>query len=135
MMTWQHKALLLTALWMIFSGIGACAGPQPQQPSASPDEAGVIGRILGAPARFESGTVTIAGEFQGWRGPCRSGPPVSRSDWMITDATGCLYVHGPLPPGLDPSKPGGENVTVTGVVRIKRNTPYLDLGPAGLPPR
>ena len=138
MMTWQRTVLLFTVLWMMLSGIGACGGPQVPQvrqppPPSSPDEASIIGRILDTPTRFASATVTITAGFGGWRGPCRSGPPVSRSDWMINDASGCLYVHGPLPPGLDPSRPGGENITVTGVVRIKRNTPYLDLTPE--PPR
>lgn len=129
MMIWQRIAILLTVLWVMLAGIGACAGPPVQQPSshAPEEEAGIIGQILGNPTGFDSRSVTISGEFRGWRGPCRSGPPVSRSDWMINDASGCLYVHGPLPTGLDASRPGGEKVTVTGVIRLNRGNPYLDL--------
>lgn len=30
-------------------------------------------------------------------------PPVTRSDWVITDNSGAIYVTGPLPQNLDPS--------------------------------
>lgn len=94
----------------------------------SPDRATVPGMILGEPARFQSKIVTVTGVFHGWRGPCRSGPPVSRNDWMIADTSGCLYVHGPVPPGLDPARPAGEKISVTGVVRLKKGQPYLETG-------
>lgn len=125
-MTCQRTLLWFATLWLIFSGIGACSGnPVEPKPSLSGPE-GLIGQILAAPDRFESRTVTITGTFQGWRGACRSGPPVSRSDWMIADASGCIYVHGPVPSGLDPAGPDGEKITVTGVVRVKRGYTYLD---------
>ena len=85
-----------------------------------------MGLILAESARFESVTVTVTGVFHGWRGPCPGGPPVSRSDWMIADPSGCLYVHGPVPIGLDPATPAGEKISVTGVVRLKKGRPYLE---------
>lgn len=88
----------------------------------------VPGEILNKPDRFESGAVTVRGVFHGWRGPCPGGPPVSRSDWMIADSSGCLYVHGPVPIGLDPARPSGETISVTGVVRMKNGRPYLEAG-------
>ncbi len=125
-MTWQKTFVWVTALWMVLSGIGACSGhPAGPKPTMSDNE-GMIGQVLAAPDRFESRTITVTASFQGWRGPCRSGPPVSRSDWMMADDSGCLYVHGPVPPGLDPARPDGEKTTVTGVVRLKRGSPYLD---------
>jgi hypothetical protein len=111
---------------IIFSVMGACAGPSAEQNAASTEEGGVLGLILEEPSRFESITVTVTGVFQGWRGPCLSGPPVSRSDWMIADPSGCLYVHGPVPPGLDSAKPAGEKISVIGVVRLKKGQPYID---------
>lgn len=86
------------------------------------------GVILENPTRFEFVTVRVTGVFHGWRGPCRCGPPVSRSDWMIADASGCLYVHGQTPAGLDPSRPSGAKISVTGVVRLKNGVPYLEAG-------
>jgi hypothetical protein len=35
----------------------------------------------------------------------RGGPPVTRSDWVIADQSGAIYVTGPLPEGLDPASP------------------------------
>ncbi|MEW6077718.1 MAG: hypothetical protein AB1724_07905 [Thermodesulfobacteriota bacterium] len=87
------------------------------------------GMILQDPSRYGSGAVTVRGVFLGWRGPCRGGPPVSRSDWMIGDTSGCLYVSGPIPPGLNPARPSNELISVTGTVRMKNNIPYLDTGP------
>jgi hypothetical protein len=101
------------------------SGPAAETGPARKQEAGP-GTILNEPSRFTSGTVTVRGAFRGWRGPCRGGPPVSRGDWMIADATGCLYVHGPVPPGLDPAMPSGDTVTVTGTVRMKNGLPYIE---------
>lgn len=125
-MIWLRTVFIFLITGMIFSGMGACAGPSAVQNSASTEEGGVLGLILEEPSRFESITVTVTGMFHGWRGPCLGGPPVSRSDWMIADPSGCLYVHGPVPPGLDSAKPAGEKISVTGVVRVKKGRPYME---------
>lgn len=101
---------------------------KPVEPGSEDQEADPE-TILREPSRFASGTVTVRGVFQGWRGPCRSGPPVSRNDWMIGGTSGCLYVHGPVPSGLDPARPSNKKISVTGTVRIKNGIPYLDTGP------
>lgn len=105
----------------------ACVEPGAKDAFSS-GRATVPGMILEEPARFESVTVTVTGVFHGWRGPCRYGPPVSRGDWMIADSSGCLYVHGPVPSGLDPARPAGEKISVTGVVRLNMGRPYLEAG-------
>jgi len=88
-----------------------------------------IGAIHQEPYRYEGRVIELSGWFQGWKGGCRSGPPVSRSDWMIEDGTGCLYVSGPLPrPDLDPVNPENERLTLTGVIKIgPLALPYLQL--------
>lgn len=52
---------------------------------------------------------TVRGLFLGWRGPCQGDPP-TRSAWQLADAdqkgAACLYVDGPVPPGLDPAGRG-----------------------------
>ena len=126
-MTWKRAVLMSMVAGMIFSGITACAARSGAHSAVSDEEAtGIMGLVLAESARFESVTVTVTGVFYGWRGPCPGGPPVSRSDWMIADASGCLYVHGPVPIGLDPAKPAGEKISVTGVVRLKNGRPYLE---------
>jgi len=121
-----RTTLCLMAAWIIFSGMGACAGNSAEQNSVPAEEGGVLGPILENPSRFASITVTVTGVFHGWRGPCLGVPPVSRSDWMIADASGCIYVSGPIPSGLDAAKPAGEKISVTGVVRLKKGRPYID---------
>ena len=108
--------------------LGACAGSRMPVNEEPAETAGLIAKILKSPADYESKIVTVSGFFSGWRGPCRGGPPVSRSDWMIADSWHCIYVHGPVPSGLDPAKPTGETITVTGTIRIKRGHPYLEMG-------
>jgi hypothetical protein len=128
-MTWQRTTFRFIALGMMFSNIGACSGSQVVQ-NASPQtskQMDIISQIFADPHRFNLKSVNIKGVFQGWRGPCRSGPPVSRSDWMITGTSGCLYVNGPVPAGLNPAEPFGEKITVTGVIRLKMGMPYLEL--------
>ena len=128
-MTWQRVTFWFIALGMMFSYIGACSGLQivqntSPQPSKQLD---ILSQIIAEPNCFNLKSVTVTGVFQGWRGPCRSGPPVSRSDWMITGSSGCLYVNGPVPAGLNPAEPSGEKITVTGVIRLKTGMPYLEL--------
>jgi len=129
-MTWQRTVLwLLLTAGILFSGIGAgaCAGRFVTPNASLPEQAISPGLILEKPASFESVTVTVKGVFHGWRGPCRNGPPVSRSDWMIADSSGCLYIHGPVPPGPDPAKPSGENISISGVVRLRKGQSYLEV--------
>lgn len=67
--------------------------------------------------------VKIDGIFQGWRskiGP----PPVTRSDWIIADATGEIYVSGnSFPIGLHPGnvEDRGKKLVLTGTVRVIEN--------------
>ena len=127
-MTWQRTVPWLFILMMVFTELGACSAPQQasRKETMSAEPTDMIAMIHNDPTRFESKTVTVTAGFQGWRGPCRTSPPVSRSDWMITNASGCLYVHGPMPADLDPARPSGEEISVTGVVRLKMGMPYLE---------
>ena len=47
-------------------------------------------------------TVTVTGRYAGWKGGCKGAPPNTRSDWMLVDDASCIYVSGPVPPGLAP---------------------------------
>ncbi len=53
-----------------------------------------------------------------------AGPPVTRSDWVICDSTGCMYVTGTTT--LDPQKDIGAQVNLTGKLqRTKKGQVYL----------
>jgi len=102
--------------------LAACAGGPPS--SAGP----AVERIGADPGEHVDREVTLTASFKGWKGGCPGPPPVSRSDWMVDDGTGCLYVHGPLPPGLDPARPKDERVVLTGVLkRSADGVLYLDI--------
>jgi len=74
--------------------------------------------------------VQVSGTYRGWRPDpnspaCRPGPPVTRSDWAISDQTGCIFVTGKS--GLDPTADYGKPVTVTGTVRkTSKGQPYIE---------
>lgn len=84
--------------------------------------------IQDKPLEFSGKPIKLTGIFRGWQGDCKSSPPKSRSDWMIEDGTGCIYVHGPLPSGLKPMSPGDETVSLKAIVRLTDNgSPYLEI--------
>jgi len=89
-------------------------------PSSEPN----IGDIKETPIAYEGKVVTIEGKYQGWKWGVGS-PPVTRSDWLVQDATGWLYVTG-KPAGLDPLGDVGRPIKVMGVVKItEEGEPYL----------
>lgn len=75
--------------------------------------------------------VQLSGTYRGWRPDpnspaCRPGPPVTRSDWAISDNTGCIFVTGRS--GLDPVDDIGKSITVSGIVRkTSRGQPYIEV--------
>jgi hypothetical protein len=68
--------------------------------------------------------VILVGEYRGWRPEGGSPPPVTKSDWVLNDKTGELYVTGAIP-ALDPVKDVGQLVTVIGIVKLADGIPYL----------
>ena len=114
------KFILVAALL----AVPLVAGCQQATPLPSPPAKASIGDIRAAPADYEGKVVTIEGGYQGWKGGFGS-PPVTRSDWLVQDASGWLYVTG-KPAGLDPLADVGHPIKVTGLVRItKDGEPYL----------
>ena len=114
------KFILLVA-FLAFLLMTVCQQPTP---SPVPPAKVNIGDIRGAPIAYEGKVVTVEGKYQGWKGGFGS-PPVTRSDWLVRDATGWLYVTG-KPSGLDPLGDVEHPIKVTGLVKItKDGEPYL----------
>jgi len=112
---------ILLAIFLVVPLVSGC---QQATPLPSPSAITSIGGIRAAPTAYEGKVVTIEGEYQGWKGGFGS-PPVTRSDWLVKDASGWLYVTG-KPAGLDPLADLGHPIKVTGLVRItKDGEPYL----------
>ena len=84
-----------------------------------------IGKIRNHPDRYEGRKVLLRGRFQGWRGQATP-PGITRSDWIIGDDTGAIYVAGPPPGGLDPYRDIGRPLEVLGTVRLnEKSVPYI----------
>ena len=116
-----RKLVLVAALLVIILTVGC----QQVTPSPPPSTSPRIGDIRGEPTAYEGKMVTVDGEYLGWKGGFGS-PPVTRSDWIISDVTGGLYVTG-KPSGLDPTADIGRQIRVSGIVRITGDgEPYLD---------
>jgi hypothetical protein len=112
------KSILLAAF---LAALLMAACPQPLPPSSE----STIGGIRAAPTLYEGQTVTIEGVYQGWQGGYGS-PPLTRSDWLVEDATGWLYVTGKPAGELDPVADIGRPITVTGQVELtEEGEPYL----------
>jgi len=115
------RKIILLAVFLAVFLVMACQQPTPQP---SPPVKTNIGDIRATPTAYEGKAVTIEGKYLGWKGGFGS-PPVTRSDWLVQDATGWLYVTG-KPAGLDPVSDIGRPIKVTGLVRItKDGEPYL----------
>jgi hypothetical protein len=111
------KSILLAAFLVVLL-ITAC----PQTP---PNPEATIGEIRADPAIYEGQTVTIEGVYQGWQGGYGS-PPVTRSDWLVEDASGWLYVTGKPAGELDPLVDVGRPLQVTGSIELtEEDEPYL----------
>ncbi len=91
--------------------------------------------ILANPDEFEGRSVTLVGYYRGWDllGEAGSGPPVTRSDWVLRDDSGAIYVQASLAVEGDITlNPGSMAETdrvlqVTGVVRVTaERQPYIE---------
>lgn len=75
--------------------------------------------------------VTITGIYRGYQPDsndpnCKDGPPVTKSDWAISDNTGCMYVTGSV--DLNPQKDVGTKISVIGKVqKTSKGQVYLIL--------
>ena len=85
-----------------------------------------VGVILEAPREFDGRTFEVVGYYRGANlfGEASGNPPVSRSDWVIADDTGAIYVTGIAPQGLDPSA----RTDVWSIVRLTGRVVYVRLG-------
>jgi len=99
------------------------------------DLTSVVGSILSNPADYVGQEVTIVGYYRGWDllGEAGTGPPMTRSDWVITDSSGAIYVEArggfDRALGLDPSSRDDTTkvLRLVGVVRINdRGQPYIE---------
>jgi hypothetical protein len=92
-----------------------------------------VGIILDAPREFDGRVFDLVGYFRGWNvfGEASGSPPVTRSDWVIADGTGAMYVTGAAPQGLASSS----RADAWSVVRLTARVVYVRLGTSYLEAR
>jgi hypothetical protein len=131
---------LLVALCLLIAASSACQGAASPSPTAVPTMAPatltqLVKDILANPDEFEGRSVTLVGYYRGWDllGEAGSGPPVTRSDWVLRDDSGAIYVQASLAVEGDITlNPGSMAETdrvlqVTGVVRVTaERQPYIE---------
>ena len=131
---------LFVTVSLLTASAAACqptATPGITLPPATPSLAftRVVQDILADPNAFEGQPVSVVGYYRGWDllGEAGSAPPVTRSDWVVRDETGAIYVLAGLAvEGEINLNPGSTQdttrvVRVTGVVRVTdAGQPYIE---------
>lgn len=94
--------------------------------SKLPELTQIVGSIIVEPSAFEGKNVTVIGYYRGWDSlhEADMGPPATRSDWVIKDSTGAIYIsaksEAKVPDGLSPDslEDTGTILKVIGTVRV-----------------
>ena len=98
-------------------------------PPNNPILTSLVGNILKSPDRADE-RVEIVGYFRGWDllDEVGSSAQVTRSDWVITDNSGSIYVTGLMPENLDPSslEQVQQVVRLVATIQVKGDQVYLE---------
>lgn len=85
-----------------------------------------IKEIWNNPEKYQNQMVTLHGQYQGWHGEGIKHPLITRSDWVIKDDTGAIYVTGRTALRLRPEKDIGIEIIVKGQVLLNKDmVPYI----------
>jgi hypothetical protein len=129
--TWLLILCFSTALPMTAAlparAMGSKGGEQPPPAAERAMEGKItIQKILKNAGELVNKEFLLEGAFQGWKGKCEESSPLTRSDWILKDETGCIYVSGKIPAGVSTLDPKGEPLVVSGVMKIKEGgKPYF----------
>jgi hypothetical protein len=129
---WKSFVFLMASFPVIAAASALAMGSKGgDSPPPSSERAGggkiTIQKILKNPAEFANKEIALEGAFQGWKGKCEDSSPLSRSDWILKDETGCIYVSGKIPGGVSTTEPRGEVVVLSGTLRAKEGgKPYFE---------
>jgi hypothetical protein len=140
----MKKICVLVLVYLAWTaGMSGCvsqtdvpSSPNPGQPEdqptppASAQLSDLIEQIRQSPQDYLGETVEITGYFRGWDLLAEVGgpPPVTRSDWVIADEGGALYVTGRLPANLNPASRDdtGTVIRLTATVAMSQEQVYLE---------
>lgn len=94
--------------------------------SKLPEPTQIVGSIIAEPFALEGKNITVVGYYRGWDllHEADVGPPVTRSDWVIKDSTGAIYIsansEAKVPDELSPDSLEDTAVIlkIMGIVRV-----------------
>jgi hypothetical protein len=102
--------------------------PLPSEQDKIKQEKITLKTILDDPEAYAGKEIVLEGRFRGWSGKCAGSAPITRSDWILEDKTGCIYVTGRIPAGVSVIEPQGEPLILSGKVRIRKDgKPILEV--------
>ena len=124
---------LLAAVLVLCAVLAGCTPTPTPDPDAMTR---LAGDILTHPARYDGQAVTIVGYYRGWdvMHEAEGGPPVTRSDWVVKDETGAIYVQANNAPVVDHKPDPGDQAGTNRVVRIKGTVRVANDGRAYIEP-
>ncbi len=98
-------------------------GIQVTRPASSTRFSHLISSILSNPENYSGQPVEIIGYYRGWDllKEVQGTPPVTRSDWVIADTSGAIYVTGIVPEKLDPSSQQDTKTIIRLVATVESN--------------
>jgi hypothetical protein len=79
-----------------------------------------IKQVIENASRMNDQQVELTGAFSGWKG-CPASSMITRSDWVLEDESGCIYVSGVIPGGVSPTSPQGERIQIKGRIIVDKN--------------
>ena len=129
---WALIIPLLVILPMTAAVSAQAMGSKGGQQPPSSEEKLVEGKmtireILKNPARYVDREIVLEGVFQGWKGKCEESSSLTRSDWIMKDDTGCIFISGRIPSGVSTVEPKGERLILSGILKIKEGgKPYIE---------
>ncbi len=102
--TWQKKKLFkefprILSLLLILLPV-SCSARYPEKVPIDPQGIGV--KDIYAHPEWTGRIVRICGRYMGWSACDANTSMVTRSDWVLKDSTGCIFVTGGSPKWLYP---------------------------------
>lgn len=124
-------------LCLVLASLATCSGKPVSSPivASQPNFTSIVQDIPSNPKNYAGKEVVIVGYYRGWNllGEASGQSPVTRSDWVIKDNSGAIYVSaegdwladaGLVPGSLDDTT---KVLRVTGVVRLTaEGQPYIE---------
>lgn len=83
----------------------------------------IISNIISHPDQYVGRQVEIVGYYRGWDllKEVQGTPPVTRSDWVIADNSGAVYVTGIAPQNFNPASPQDTSKVICLVATVEQN--------------